>query len=515
MKKLITLSGNAYWLPLFFLFFSLSCKKEYIYQTYTLDPTEHPVENSFYSFKFLPAENGDFINDVVELNISGTSITGRIPYYTNIKKLVASFEISDSSTVVLNGIQQESGVTENDFSTPLNYQLVSKSGDTVQYVVNLVHFTGLPVITINTVNSEPITSKENYVNASIRIDGAGKYPDFQRAVKIRGRGNFTWTLPKKPFKLKFDEKESLLGEAKDKEWCLLANYTDKTNLRNALALYMGASSNLDWTPKSHFAELFLNNVYMGTYQLCEQVKVANTRVNVSDDGFLVEVDQLDRMTPDDVYFNTSRLLFNIKDPDVEYNDEKFNFIKEYITQAEEALYGADFKDPVKGYAKYLDVESFVEWYLINEITRNFDANFYSSCFMNIAPNGKLKMGPIWDFDLSLGNTTLREASSPEGYFVRYAAWIFRLFQDPAFVEKVRNRFAYFKSKQKDFIEFINNQSVHLQWSIIANNNKWKTLYEELWPVDIVLGSYENEIQYMKNWLNARMSWMETSLNNGE
>ena len=186
---------------------------------------------------------------------------------------------------------------------------------------------------------------------------------------------------------------------------LLANYMDNAcGIRNATAYAIGHLSCLEFTPTTHFVDVFLNDRYNGTYQLCEHMKISEDRVNVTDEGYLLEADQLDRLDPDDVYFRTERILMNIKDPDVEPGSPQYEWIRNYVNEAENALYGADFADPETGYAKYLNVDTYVDWYVISEITKTNDASLYTSCYMNIAPGGKLNMGPIWDFDICMGNT---------------------------------------------------------------------------------------------------------------
>jgi hypothetical protein len=485
-----------------------SCKKEYITQQTIVQPP--PAGNEEITrFWFDPENNSSFLHDVVELEVNGNTISGRIPFYTSLKTLVPSF-VSTNDTVMVGAELQESGVSKQDFSHPLSYKVSSSKGE-ADYTVNLINFTGQPVIQINTVDHVGIVSKDDYVNAHITIDGAGIYDDFDGDIKIKGRGNSTWGLPKKPYKFKLDKKQSLLGEPQDKEWVLLANYTDKTQLRNATALYMGQISALDWTPHAHYAELFLNDVYQGTYQLCESIKVAGTRVNVSDDGYLLEVDQASRLEPGDVFFTTTKMLLNIKEPELSTGDEKFKFIQNYLLTAESTLFGNNFTDPESGYRKYLDVASFVDWYLINEITKNNDAVFFSSCYMNLAPNGKLKMGPIWDFDIALGNINYNDNNSSQGFWIKNASWINRLFQDPAFVNEVKERFAFFKSKKNEILNNINANAASLKWSALENNGKWQTLYTNTWPNYAVWGSYDNEVIYMKNWFNARMDWLETAI----
>ena len=210
----------------------------------------------------------------------------------------------------------------------------------------------------------------------------------------------------------------MLGEHKDKAWVLLGNYADKTMLRNSTAFYMGEISNLDYTPKAHFVELMLNGRYQGTYQLCEKLKRSKHRVDVGDDGFLLEID--DNYLPEDAVFRTPNLKrpVNIKSPSVETGSEDYNYVKDFVTTAENALYSTNFTDPENGWQKYMDMDSFVDWYLICEIARCNDAVFFTSCYMNLTRGGKLKMGPIWDFDTAFGNVNYNNNFKTDGFWVK-------------------------------------------------------------------------------------------------
>ncbi|MDR2802136.1 MAG: CotH kinase family protein [Prevotellaceae bacterium] len=460
------------------------------------------------SFGFKASDNpAALLSDVVCM-IDENAVSGSVPHVLLSKKLIPYFTFEGASVLIGNEIQ-ESGKDSVDFSSPVEYTVRNQTSDSTTYTVQVSSFTGLPIVFINTKNSAKIESKDDYVDATIRIveSTPGSGGNFSGEMKIKGRGNSTWSLPKKPYKMKFDKKTSLLGEPKDKEWVLLANYTDKTNLRNETAFFMGRLSLLEWTPRTHFVEVFLNEVYDGTYQLCEQIKIAEDRVNVTDDGYLLEVDQLSRLEAGDVYFQTSRLLFNIKEPDVEDGSERYHWIKDYVTNVEDLLYAENF-DPGTGYAQYVDIPSFVDWYLVNEITKNNDALMFSSCYLNIAPNGKLKMGPLWDFDIGLGNVNYSGNEDPTGLWIARAAWFQQLLQDPAFVAQVKTRFAYFKSKENDILSNINSGAAYLKYSVIENNSRWQTLYVSTWPNYAIWGAYENEVQYMKNWLSTRFDWLE-------
>lgn len=462
----------------------------------------------FSEFGFKEADNVDYLQEDIMMDIGKSTVSGRIPYYSSTRSLVAFFK-TDAVKVEIDGVEQVSGQTANDFSKPVTYTLTSALGETYQYTVDLVNFTGLPVMFITTEGKAPIDSKDVYVNGKIVIDGMGAYPDFEKEAQLKGRGNSTWALPKKPYRIKFDKKQELLGMPAHKSWVLLANYTDKSGIRNEAAFDLSRMTELAWTPRTRFVEVFLNGVYNGTYQLTEMIKINENRVDVTDNGFLIEVDN--KPSWDDITFRTDRLLFTVKDPDVVVDDEIYTFIKDYVNNVEDVLYSALFLDEQQGYKKWVDIESFADWYLVNEITKNNDALFYSSCYMNYAPGGKLKMGPVWDFDIAIGNINYNGCEDYQGFWVKNALWMARMFEDPVFVAKVKERYALLRSRKDEIIAKINSNANTLQWSALENNNRWHTLYAYTWPNDAIWGSYRNEVQYMKNWLNQRFSWLDTAI----
>ena len=202
---------------------------------------------------------------------------------------------------------------------------------------------------------------------------------------------------------------------------------------------------------------------------------------------------------------------NIKEPDVEVGDDAYNYVVTYVENADKSLFSENFKDSENGYAKYIDVESFVDWYLINEITKNTDGTFFTSCYMNLALDGKLKMGPLWDYDITFGNAYYDNNDVPEGFRIKGSvSWYDRLFQDPNFVALVKERFAYFYGMRNEIFAEINRNAEYLQYAAIENNNKWGTLYNYTWPNSDIMGSYQNEVQNMKNWLNRRFEWLNNA-----
>ncbi len=276
------------------------------------------------------------------------------------------------------------------------------------------------------------------------------------------------------------------------------------------ALHLGTNyTKLEYTPRMQFVELFLNEIYLGTYQLGEHIKIDENRVNVTDDGFILEVDA--KAASEDITFQSPKgLVFNVKEPELEMNGEAYNYIKQFVSDAENTLYGEDFLDETNGYRKYIDIPSFIDWYLVNEITKNNDAVLFTSCYMNLSPNGKLKMGPLWDYDIALGNVNYNGNHSPEGFWIKNANWIARLFEDPVFVSQVKERYKEIRSHEMELMQYINDNTALLKWSVIENNAKWGTLYQSVWPNYAIWGSYNNEVQYMKNWLHTRLLWLDSA-----
>lgn len=328
--------------------------------------------------------------------------------------------------------------------------------------------------------------------------------------------------------MKLDSKEEFLGMPEQKKWLFLAEYSDKSLLRNTLAFELGYISMLDWTPKSEFAEVYVNGEYSGTYNISEKVEEKSARVNIGDEGFLLEKDTNvdNRVDPDDVYFNTGVYQDNdvivIKAPDIERIDEndfafeqdsRFTYIRDHINDFENVLFSDNFADPINGYASYIDIYSFIDWFLINEMAKNVDARNWSSIYFTYIPGEKIKMGPLWDFDLGFGNTDYFD-STPNNWHVRNHPWISRLLDDSYFVSLVQNRFKFhFLANKQNILDKIDTKAEMLKWSQQENFNRWKILGVKVWPNpdDKVFDTYEEEVASLKMWFQDRMDWIEQNI----
>ena len=477
----------------------------------------------FTQFAFLMAHNPSLSNDVY-LDIGGGLISGRITENAPVDNLVASFT-HNGSTVTSQGILQTSEISTNNFTQLASYQLTSASGLSRAYEVDITKFTGLPIVYINTNNGSSIDSKDNYVTGTISVDGGRYISDMDAtAIEIRGRGNSTWDLhPKKPYQMKFESKESFLDMPEDKKWLFLAEYSDKTLIRNSVVFEMGYLSSLDWTPQGEFAEVYINGEYNGTYNITQKVEQKSNRVDIGNDGFLMEIDHPSRIDPDDVYFDTDEFpVIVVKNPSIDridgndyayLQDEQFIYISTHINQFENVLFGSNFADTNSGYASYIDVDSFIDWFLINEIIKNVDSRSFSSIYFNHIQGGKIKMGPLWDHDLSFGNTDYADSQYREGWWIRWNPWVNRLLDDSDFVSKVQARFAYYRTNEQFILDKIDAYAEKLQWAQHENNDRWQTFGQYVWPNPVVFDTHAEEVEHMKSWYQDRMDWLDNAINN--
>ncbi len=463
------------------------------------------------SFAFLASDNPGLEGDI-QLDIQDNVISGNVPYSGDIDALIATYSHVGAS-VLVGAIEQTSGVTENDFSHGVSYSVTALDGQQASYDVRVKYFTGLPIFYIDT-NDVPINSKVNYTEGVASTFGGLDYEDSPFAyMQIRGRGHSTWSHPKKPYQLNFADKSDVLGMPEDKKWILLANYSDKTMMRTSIGFEMGYISNLDWTPESHYAEVFINDIYNGTYNIAQKVEATDNRVALGDTGYLIEMENINHIAAGDVYFYTDHFLLKIKEPELTEGSPEYLYAEEYFNEFEAALLGDDFTNPVTGYPSYIDIDSFVDWYLINEITKNVDAKSYSSIYLSVIPGEKIKMGPLWDFDLSFGNVNYAPPEFPEGFWVKDNIWYNRLFQDPDFVALIKSRFAYFMDNMDYILDTMDFYAAYLSMAQEENNNKWNTIGVYVWPNPVVYDTYEEEVIHLKEWYVERMNWLDTAINN--
>lgn len=269
---------------------------------------------------------------------------------------------------------------------------------------------------------------------------------------IRVRGNSTSELAKKPWDLKFNEKTPVLGMPKDKRWVLLANYWDRTNLRNDVGLEIARrATGMAWNPRSQYVQLYMDGKYEGLYLLCEKIKSSKSRVNITEmavtdtkspevtGGYILEFDYTD----DEPTYQTSSYRYNvkIKEPDAVTTEQK-DYIMSYLNAFEKVLKSGT---PVKreDYEKYIDTDSFIDFWLVGELVMNKDFNGPASCYMYKDRGGKLFAGPVWDLDLYTFSATVHDVNR---FLLKDDCLYYKaLFTDPYFVSRVKARWQALKT----------------------------------------------------------------------
>ncbi len=442
------------------------------------------LEVSLRSVRFLREDNPELDGDVVmAYDASKRLFEGATNLPLESMALVARFDTN--GVVCVEGEEQVSGESLVDFSRPVEY-VVSGGAGSKTYTVNLVNFTGLPIINIYTDDRGPVTSKEDWKSAKITINGAGRFDDLEESVvNIRGRGNTTWGWPKKPYALKFESKTSVLGMPKHKRWVLLANAMDKTMIRNRLAFRISEQTSLAWTPRNEFAELFLNGRHMGTYLVAEQIKVDKNRVNITEmspsdndgeaitGGYLFE---LDFHFDNEKQWRTPRNMpFAIKSPDEdELTDEQFAWAQEYIKNLEALIHSKEFLDPATGYKNYVDRQSFADYWLIYEVCLNHEIGNPGSVYMHKDRGGKLTAGPIWDFDWGTFSYNVSSWAQDKLY-LQGTLWYGRMFGDPEFKALAKERWMEIYPRLQSLLEFIDAEEEYLRWAAPRNFAMWNPI----------------------------------------
>ena len=517
------------WLYLLLIAFSFSgCNGDDPVANEEQEEEEKPPEKEtptpvlrFLSFSFNKSLNPELTEDI-KGTIEEDKITVLFPDPTSeidLGKLIPSF-IGEYKTVTVADKIQTSGVTSQNFEQTITYVLTSDKGTKKNYEVTVKVFTGIPIVWIETENRQEIKNKEDYVNGTVTISKTQPFTEgFEGTMRIRGRGNATWTYPKKPYRIKLDSKSKILGMPSDKDWVLLAEYCDKSLLRSTYAFELSKLMNLPWTPRGYNVEVFLNGSYNGTYFLGEHVKVASNRVNVADDGYLIENDNNWSLEP--IWFTTGRgINYTFKHPDTDdmvKGDENYNFILNYMNEFETVLYSDYFANPTTGYRKYIDVESFARWYLLQETLGNAEPNPY---YVMKSRTSKLEMYPAWDFEWSLGlayrennKWILPPATSPVAHLYQRDVYFSRLFQDPYFADIVKQEWAKVKSQLPALSNIMDEKTENIRFAQNKNFSRWDILGKYISVGLVKFNTWKEEVDYAKQFLDDHVKWLDSEIPN--
>ena len=463
----------------------------------------------------------------------------------------------EGERVTFNGEEITSDVTAVTLQAE-NELVVYGNGTRAEYQVTVTEQNnGIPTVLIDTADA-PIPDKINYVDTKITLLGAEIYggKDLYAAVGgIKLRGNSTSLYDKKPYRIKFEKKQDIFGLGKAKSWVLLANYLDPSAIRNEIAYSFGARLSAMtakttgfqvYVPRMRPVEVFLNGEYLGLYDMGDHVQADGTRIAIDESGdefddngvqlfpesnvgYYLEVEDSSRVLAEyesegAAYFvinnsggySKNKLYVQVKVPEVP-SDEQLTYIQNYLQNVNDLIRAKDSR-----VWEYIDMDGFIDWYLINEVFKNTDSNFLSSVKMFKDKDGKLFMGPVWDFDLGSGAVAYSKIDNPTGWRTRdteSADWYENLFEMSEFVEAVEARWA--QLHEEGILEgiFTDIQALSGYVADAAHRNyaKWHSSYVSavgstswLTVPDIQLSNDDWEVQpdYLRNYMTARIAWMD-------
>lgn len=376
-------------------------------------------------------------------------------------------------------------------------------------------YANIPRIVIYTENRQKIKDRETEIPAKLQIWGKKEAESEIMDLTIRGRGNTSWEkMPKKSYKIEFIKKQSMLGMPKDKDWALIANYADKSLMRNFVAYRLSAALGAYYAPRCEFAELYLNGEYLGVYLLTETIKISKNRVNIPKDdySYIVEFDAKYREN-EQVFFsdvlteNGNGKAFRVHDPK-SANSATLDTVQNYIQNFEKFLKSIKSREN-NSVDDWIDIDESVIHYWIQELFKNPDACFYTSVFFSWVKGKKIMMGPVWDFDLSMANHTSNSVNKAESWQIRNY-WNVYLFKDSLYRESIRNVWKMNHELFESVSDSIDSAYAKIKRAAQNNFKKWNVLSDTTrtsWK-NQAFTSYKESVVYIKNWLSDRIRWID-------
>ena len=347
-------------------------------------------------------------------------------------------------------------------------------------------------------------------------------------VRVKGRGNSSWKMPRRSYQIKLHKRDSVLGMPPAKKWLLISNYADASMMRNKL-MYDLAGQMMDFAPQSEFADLWIDGDYRGVYLVCQRIATGKTSLNLkSEQGILAEIDTF-YWHDADSYFksNYSPAVFTLKDSpadDMEKEDslarKSFSDFEDYVRRFEDLLY-AEEKD-WEQISSMMDVDSFVAFYLLEEFSENPDSCRTSLYMYQDGPDDVLHMGPVWDFDKALGYAQKgKYGGDPERDYVSNiqeymgtendCTWYTELMKIPEFQDAVQE---YYQTTARD-IFLSSGQLIEDYRHRIAKSAEYT---ESIWPVaeiaencghdPVQFSCWNDAVDYLKNWTKKRIQYFD-------
>jgi hypothetical protein len=425
-----------------------------------------------------------------------------------------------------------------------------------------VNFTSsnLPIIIINTngqtIPDEPkITADMGMINNpnGARNNVTDPFNEYNGKIGIEVRGESSQMFPMKSYSIELRKASGssqdlpMLGLPKESDWVLYAPYTDKTLMRNFLAYTMSRELG-HWAANCRFVEVILNGDYVGVYVFIEKIKRNSGRVNIAKmaktdisgdaltGGYIFALDKepdgwFSGIKPPNSNNNNSRQFTYTTPKLADIVPEQKAYIKSYVDSFEAALNGPQYQDPVKGVRNFADITSFIDYFIVNEVSRNVDGYRLSSYFYKDrnSINRKIIAGPVWDYDLAFRNANYCSGSDVNGWAYQFnyvcpgdgagliPFWWNRFMTDTAFVSELRCRW---KAKRQTSLSLNRiNQLIDSVNTLVSEAQqrhftRWPILGQYVWPnPNPIPTTYAGEISQLKSWISSRMDWIDINLPN--
>lgn len=422
-----------------------------------------------------------------------------------------------------------------------------------------VNFTSsnLPIVVIDThgqaIPDEPKIAADMgiiYNGPGVRNNLSDPFNHYNGKIAIEIRGSSSQQFPKKQYGFETKDAQgkdldvSLLNMPEEADWILSASYSDKTLMRNVLA-YKLANDMGRYASRTQFCEVVLNGDYHGVYMLMEKIKRDKNRVNISKmeptdisgdaltGGYIIKIDKLEGSDTDGWYSTFlpypgawQRIYYQYDTPKLEdLAPEQISYIKNFVFTFENLMTKPEYADPQNGYAQYIDIDSFVDYFILNEISRNVDG-YRLSTFMHKdrdSKGGKLKMGPAWDYDLAFGNADYYNGAMLADWQVDFRVqsdgfqipfWWQKLMQDSTFTSRVYARWRELRTNVLEISRvhaYLDSMAAYIDEAQKRNFERWPILGTYVWPNAFIGQTYAEELNYLKEWLNLRMLWMEARI----
>ena len=417
------------------------------------------------------------------------------------------------------------------------------------FVAPPVTSSSLPLIIITTENSTEIQDDPKvFAKMGIVDNGPGNmnnltdpYNGYNGTIGIEIRGASSQSFPKKNYGLETRNTDgsnnnvSLLGMPAENDWVLHGPYSDKSLLRNSLAYHMGTSTG-KYTPRTRLCELYINDNYRGIYMLTERIKRDKNRVDIASlkpedlsgeeltGGYILQIDRDDESSNIDGWYSGSSptKFYSYHDPKAEDLEAvQREYLKTYLTSFEEDMESTDY---YWKYKSYVDVPSWIDYFLVTEMGKHIDA-YKLSFYMHKKKStngGKLHFGPLWDFNLGFGNFNFVCSPEPEGWTYEFQGtcdnshpfWVKKLTDITEVSNQINCRWNQLRNGSlhtDSLMQYIDDRVAEMGDATSRNFERWDILGQYVWPNDFVGDTYEEEVDFLKTWLTTRLTWMDNNM----